>query len=330
MTYRGVNLGGWLVLERWITPSLFQGVDARDEYGFCMEQGEQARELLARHRHAFIQESDLDWLSEHGINALRLPVPHWVFGEFAPYIACAEYVDWLLDKAYERNMVVLLDMHSVPGSQNGQDHSGRIGGVEWLSLTNMGLSLAVLRKVAERWGNHPAVLGLELVNEPSRSILHHLLEEFYGQAIGLTRPFLGDKKLVISDAFRPRDWKETILAQHENTILDMHLYQAFDAPRRPDVHIKKAKHEWRELIDDISQTMPVIVGEWSLGLDPKAFRGLDDFARDKALQAFAMAQMDSFSASEGWFFWTYKTETMPGWSYRDCVKRGWLPARLLQ
>ena len=23
---RGVNLGGWLVLEKWITPSLFEGL----------------------------------------------------------------------------------------------------------------------------------------------------------------------------------------------------------------------------------------------------------------------------------------------------------------
>ena len=25
---RGVNLGGWLVLEKWITPSLFEGLQA--------------------------------------------------------------------------------------------------------------------------------------------------------------------------------------------------------------------------------------------------------------------------------------------------------------
>ena len=25
---RGVNLGGWLVLEKWITPSLFEGLEA--------------------------------------------------------------------------------------------------------------------------------------------------------------------------------------------------------------------------------------------------------------------------------------------------------------
>lgn len=29
---KGVNLGGWLLLERWMSPSLFAGTDAVDEY----------------------------------------------------------------------------------------------------------------------------------------------------------------------------------------------------------------------------------------------------------------------------------------------------------
>ena len=37
---RGVNLGGWLVLEKWITPSLFEGLKATDETSYCVELGE--------------------------------------------------------------------------------------------------------------------------------------------------------------------------------------------------------------------------------------------------------------------------------------------------
>ena len=32
----GVNLGNWLVLEKWMNPSLFAGVDAEDETDLCM------------------------------------------------------------------------------------------------------------------------------------------------------------------------------------------------------------------------------------------------------------------------------------------------------
>jgi len=31
---RGVNTGGWFVLEPWITPSIFEGNGAVDEYTF--------------------------------------------------------------------------------------------------------------------------------------------------------------------------------------------------------------------------------------------------------------------------------------------------------
>ena len=53
--WRGVNLGGWLVLEKWITPSLYAGVQAEDEYTLCQTLGKaKASERLKRHRETWI------------------------------------------------------------------------------------------------------------------------------------------------------------------------------------------------------------------------------------------------------------------------------------
>ena len=41
---RGVNLGGWLVLEKWMTPAFFADSDAVDEHTFM--QTEHAIEKL--------------------------------------------------------------------------------------------------------------------------------------------------------------------------------------------------------------------------------------------------------------------------------------------
>jgi glucan 1,3-beta-glucosidase len=38
-TIRGVNLGGWLLTERWITPSLFASTNTDDEWSLCNELG---------------------------------------------------------------------------------------------------------------------------------------------------------------------------------------------------------------------------------------------------------------------------------------------------
>ena len=32
MKVKGVNLGNWLVLEKWMNPALFEGTTAEDEY----------------------------------------------------------------------------------------------------------------------------------------------------------------------------------------------------------------------------------------------------------------------------------------------------------
>ena len=44
---RGVNLGGWLVLEKWMTPSLFAGLQAEDETAWCLEMAERAAKKAA-------------------------------------------------------------------------------------------------------------------------------------------------------------------------------------------------------------------------------------------------------------------------------------------
>ena len=60
MALTGVNLGGWLILERWMTPTLFEGTDAQDEYSFM--QTPSAKAKLRNHQKTFITERDFKWL----------------------------------------------------------------------------------------------------------------------------------------------------------------------------------------------------------------------------------------------------------------------------
>src|SRR5580704_15158218 len=46
---RGVNLGGWLVLEKWMVPTVYRDSDAPDEYGLCLALGDQAKARLDGH-----------------------------------------------------------------------------------------------------------------------------------------------------------------------------------------------------------------------------------------------------------------------------------------
>ncbi|MBN2713215.1 MAG: glucan 1,3-beta-glucosidase, partial [Planctomycetes bacterium] len=60
---RGVNLGNWLLLEKWMRPSLFEGTSAVDEYTLCLELGQAAESHLLQHRDTSINEEDFIWLS---------------------------------------------------------------------------------------------------------------------------------------------------------------------------------------------------------------------------------------------------------------------------
>ena len=93
---RGVNLGGWLILEPWVTPSLFyqfegkpQQQTAMDHYTFCSVLGPiEGNRQLREHWRKWVTEGDLRALVEQGINTLRIPVGDWMWQPSAPYIGC--------------------------------------------------------------------------------------------------------------------------------------------------------------------------------------------------------------------------------------------------
>ena len=95
---RGVNLGGWLVLEPWVTPSLFYQFEGRpanetamDMHGFCRVLGAQeANRQLRIHWEKWVTEEHLAELASRGINALRVPVGDWMWTPYWPYHGCAD------------------------------------------------------------------------------------------------------------------------------------------------------------------------------------------------------------------------------------------------
>lgn len=323
MQLHGVNLGGWLVLEKWITPSLFDGFEAKDEYSYCKECPDEALERLRHHRETYITKKDFEWLSKHGINSVRLPVGYWALQSDAPFIECTAQLDQAFSWAHEYGMKVLLDLHGAPGSQNGQDHSGKAGSTKWTRRANLDQTLQIIEQLCQCYGTHQALWGIELLNEPGWKISHRTLRTFYDKGYDIVRRLCGEQVVVVfSDAFKPLAWN-TFMAnpKYQNITLDTHLYQCFgpfDKALSIQGHLDKTQNDWALLFGKINR--PVVVGEWSLGLDPKTFRSIDEHQRLEAIAAYANAQLQAFSSAQGWFFWTYKTENMTGWSYQECIK----------
>lgn len=322
----GVNLGGWLVTERWITPSLYNGLDALDEYGLCQKLGLKAHVRLNRHYNSWIQEKDIAWIAENKLDALRVPIGYWIFGGEAPFVANIEYLDWLMMMAEKYELKVIIDLHGAPGSQNGEFHSGLAGAVGWpKQQVNIQKTVDVIERLAQRYKKSPALHGIELLNEPSRKIPKRTLWQYYEKGYeAVRRQCDGNVAVIISDGFRPRYWRRFIKQpQYINVIMDIHLYQLtgfIDRLLSLEGHIFKTNYSWRKLLNN-PRNQPAIVGEWGLHLD-KSVRGVKNY--DRALYSYGTAQQEVFKIAQGNFFWTYKTEDGGPWSYRDCVKFGWL------
>ncbi|MDD5273400.1 MAG: glycoside hydrolase family 5 protein [Methylovulum sp.] len=360
---RGVNLGSWLVIEKWMVPSLFEGLQATDETSYCVELGDKAEQTLARHWQTFITRDDFAWIAARGLNAVRIPVGHWIFGPDYPYHPAYGDIRYpfvqgglvILDNAFAwaeaLGLNIILDLHAAPGCQNGFDNGGIKDVCEWHTQTAyIDHSLSVLERLAERYHHSPALHGIEVLNEPRWDIPTDLLKQYTTDAYQRIRKYCPAEAVavVFHDGFRSYSEYSGFMDEpaFSNVIFDIHRYQCFvreDIDLDVQGHIEKSVVEWNNEADAINRDRGVrtIVGEWSLGIDLRvvslwasgpfnhALEGLDDFQTDVAYRAHAGAQLITFEKYLGWFFWSYKTETTPAWCFREAVARGWLPDKFI-
>ena len=324
---RGVNLGGWLVLERWITPELFEGCEAQDEYGLCTWSPEEAKRRLVKHRETFITRETIRQVRDMGLNTVRLPIGYWLFDEVSPFIKGADdYVDSLFSWCEELGIGVILDIHAAQGSQNGWDHSGRSGRIGWGSAETVLETLKFLEAVLDRYGRKKALRALEVLNEPHWDVPIHTLVAYYEQAYQRIRQYRPDLTVVMSDAFRPEEMSKQLAKRHfEDVLLDVHLYQLFtDEDRALDLdgHVRKAQREWSTLLQKLTKRIPVLVGEWSAAMhelylpidQPRHTAG---YTTDDYVMYFRTQRQVFESTGAGWTYWTAKTSQGGPWSLLD-------------
>lgn len=320
----GVNLGGWLVLERWMAPSVFGRFKADDEYTLCEKLGDKKRQTFKKHRDSFITEQDFKWISDQGLNAVRLPVGHWVFGGYKPFVASSTYVTKALDWSAKYNLKVILDLHTAPGSQSGWVSSGLVGEPGWhTDPRHIEQTIEIIGQIAQKYGSHPALWGIELMNEPHRDIRLSVLQDYYRRAYHKVREHTAEKAVIVSDAYRPlAEWVDFINEpEFKSIFLDVHFYQTFNEWEKLlsfEERIIKAMR-WKKIIDTFGAER-ILVGEWSI-VSEGAFSGMDKYTANQARKLYFQAQRYAFSGCAGQFYWTYKTEAADDWDYREVVKK---------
>lgn len=369
---RGVNLGGWFILEPFINPSLFnEGFDSShlpvDEYHLTQAWGkDKASKVLDSHWDSWISEDDFAQISSWGLNAVRIPIGYWalVQRDEDPYVqGQLKYLDRALGWARKHNIKAWIDLHGVPGSQNGFDNSGQRDVYDWQNEQypqNIQQSYEALEKISNKYATesyYDVVAGIELVNEPLGSILDmDKLHDYYNKGYQKVRS-QGIQNVIVHDAFKPAGYYADWLQPEDgywNVVLDHHEYQVFDIGQlklSTDEHVQAACELGRNFT---TETLNGVVGEWSAAMtdcapllngvykgarydgtfDGTAGVGSCDGVNDvntwsdeskQNVRKFAEAQMDAWEQRSGWFYWTYKTENTIEWDLHSLISHGIFP-----
>ncbi|CEP63033.1 glucan 1,3-beta-glucosidase LALA0_S07e00892g [Lachancea lanzarotensis] len=286
---RGVNIGGWFVLEPFITPSLFEtfrtqensdeGIPA-DEYHYTQALGQDvASSRLEQHWSSWFTEKDFANIADAGLNFVRIPIGYWAFQKLDsdPYVKGSQeyYLDQAIQWARNNNLKVWVDLHGAAGSQNGFDNSGLRDSYAFLEPSNLAVTTSVLQYLLQKYSQSEyldTVIGIELINEPLGPVLDmDGLKQYYESAYNYLRNELGsDQIVVIHDAFQPYHYWDSTLTLSDNNawgvVLDHHHYQVFsngELQRSFDDKIAVAC-EWGS--GTLTEAHWTVCGEWAAAL----------------------------------------------------------------
>ncbi|KAL8292058.1 hypothetical protein RQP46_001524 [Phenoliferia psychrophenolica] len=353
----GVNLGGWLVIEPFIAPALFEPFNPAgstatptviDEWTLCLALGTNMSTVIENHYATFITEKDFAEIAGAGLNWVRIPVPYWMIevesGE--PFLANVAWKYFLKAITWARKygLRINIDLHAVPGSQNGYNHSSKYGTINFLNgvmgIANAQRTLNYIRTLTEfitqpQYAN--VIPMLSVLNEPyAYTITLPTLRHFYLETYNMMRDIsgIGEGKgpwIGFHDAFADK------LPQ------DTHPYLIFTTPNNDTLSYQASKpcSWWSEAMNASTLGFGLtIAGEWSVAINDcgkwinnvgngqrydgtyitpgettvayDAVGSCDSWdawwdytpAIKAGLKNVAEAHMDSL---RHWFFWTWKT-----------------------
>jgi len=197
---RGMGLGGWMLQEGYMMHSS-DFANAQYQLRGKIEEliGAEDTELFYESWRAnHVRKVDIDSLKAWGFNSVRLPMHYNLFtlpveeeavaGEHTWIETGFTLTDSLISWCKQNQMYVILDLHAAPG---GQGYDQGISDYDptkpslWESKDNRDKTVALWKKLAERYVDEPTVAGYDLINEtnwdmtgntPLRDLLYEITD----------------------------------------------------------------------------------------------------------------------------------------------------------
>jgi aryl-phospho-beta-D-glucosidase BglC (GH1 family) len=294
---RGVNLGGWLMIEPYMTPV----ADVVDD--FTMHDtltrrfgASTAEQLVATYQKAWMQTADLDAIAALGMNAVRVPITYFNVQNADGSIRADafERLDWVVAEAWKRCIYVVFDLHGAWGSAAGWASSGKVGAAElWTVEENKKRSVALWEAIAAHFRGNAGVAGYDLVNEPNGAASDQerwALQDRMYKAVRAVDP---DHVIFIEAIWWLVNLPQPSQFGWTNVVYECHHY---DWDHQTDAATLKAGADAKvkDFTDHASYGVPFYLGEFN-------FFGVADAWK------YGMEQWDRAGIS--WTTWSYRAST---------------------
>lgn len=256
---------------------------------------------------SWLNDSDYRTLKELNLNCIRLPI-YWrnllnddltrKDEDKAFY-----YIDKIIESAKENDLYIILDLHGVPGSQNGLEHSGttEFGASFWTNETYMESVVDCWEYISTHYMNtrsdlSATIASYDLLNEPTET------------TNGTTTPKIWDyfDKLY-----------KVIRDNNDNHVITMEGCWTFaNLPNPKDYNWKNVQYEYHWYnFDDVNYDLFYIVTDfWNITRDYNVPVLIGEFTffeeKTQWQRGFDLFKKRNYS----WTVWNYKAVSTGWWS----------------
>ncbi len=210
---KGYAPGGWLLIEGYMMHETDGSVGAQHEIKEKLTDlmgSEKTEEFFKKWRENHFTKRDVDSLAAWGFNSIRVPLHYNLFtlpiqdepnsGQNTWLDEGFNIIDNILDWAKPHKMYVILDLHAAPG---GQGRNTDISDYDpdkpslWESEQNKSKTVALWKKIAERYKDNEWIGGYDLLNEPNWELPGGVdLKDLYVRITNAIRE-VDDKHIII-------------------------------------------------------------------------------------------------------------------------------------
>jgi aryl-phospho-beta-D-glucosidase BglC (GH1 family) len=313
---KGVNLGGWFIMEKWMCPldsgnlpdtySVITNLDSR--FGVIAEQN-----LIHGYQTNWITIGDLDNITNAGFNCVRMPV--W-WGNFYSITNTTStgwrpdaftVLDWLVTNCASRGIYVLIDMHGVVGGQSTSDDTGWQNQDQyWTNSLDQNETAYMWTQIAEHYRGNPAVAGYDVINEPDGAPSTAAVWAAYAGLYNAIRAADPGHILIMEGTFGNWDWgmlPDPSTYGWTNIVYSMHEYQYGGTVAQIETG---SDNQVTDFDNHLSWNVPGYIGEWN------------DMGQGAACYDYSIN--DYNGAGLSWNMWAYKATAglLPnGWGWYD-------------